>query len=47
MTTDEVRDILGEPARLDGGTVANWIYPNGGHATFYRDKLNQWVEPTR
>ena len=45
MTPNQVRAILGEPARLDGGGVAHWYYPNGGRTTFISDELSQWVEP--
>jgi len=47
MSPDEVRGLLGEPARLDGGEVARWYYPNGGRAVFMSEKLYQWTEPTQ
>jgi hypothetical protein len=45
MNYDEVRKILGEPHRIDGGSVAFWRYENGGEATFNRDRLFSWLEP--
>jgi hypothetical protein len=45
MSPNQVRTILGEPARIDGGVVARWSYPNGGRATFVGDQLSQWTEP--
>ena len=45
MSYEEVRAILGEPQRIDGGEVAFWRYPNQGRITFMQDKLYSWVEP--
>lgn len=45
MGPSEVRAVLGEPGRLNGGEVAFWYYPNGGVATFMSEKLYQWKEP--
>jgi outer membrane protein assembly factor BamE (lipoprotein component of BamABCDE complex) len=45
MSYDEVRKILGEPHRIDGGSVAFWHYQNGGNATFVSDRLQSWQEP--
>lgn len=45
MQPDDVRKILGEPARIDGGLVAYWVYPSSGEVTFVRDQLSQWREP--
>jgi hypothetical protein len=49
LTTDmsygDVRKILGEPQRADGGSIAEWYYPNGGKVIFQRDKAWQWKEP--
>jgi hypothetical protein len=47
MEYDEVRMILGEPHRIDGGGVARWYYQNGGKATFIGDKLQSWEEPRK
>lgn len=45
MSASEVRKILGEPERLDGGGVARWYYQNGGRVTFISGRVSQWVEP--
>ncbi len=45
MSYDEVRATLGEPARIAGGTIAQWYYPNQGRVTFYESKLDNWTEP--
>jgi len=41
----DVRELLGEPTRIDGGNVAFWTYPNRGEVTFLRDQVQQWREP--
>jgi outer membrane protein assembly factor BamE (lipoprotein component of BamABCDE complex) len=45
MSPNEVRAILGEPSRVNGGNIANWYYTNGGEAIFMREKLYRWTEP--
>ena len=45
MSYDEVRSILGEPSRVDGGSIARWHYSNRGLAVFFSDKLERWEEP--
>ena len=45
MTPDDVRRVLGEPARVNGGAVATWYYQNRGYVTFMSDKLYSWGEP--
>ncbi|MBU3637352.1 hypothetical protein [Polynucleobacter sp. es-MAR-4] len=45
MTPADVRSLLGEPVRLDGGSFANWYYSNRGVVTFYEDKVYMWQEP--
>ena len=48
MSFDEVRAILGEPYRINGGTITNWLYTNQStiaRANFYKDKLDDWSEP--
>jgi uncharacterized membrane protein YebE (DUF533 family) len=45
MSEDQVRSLLGEPAKVDGGTFAFWHYRNGGMITFYNDRLYSWTEP--
>lgn len=45
MSYDNVRQALGEPARVQGGVVTFWFYPNQGSVIFRNDKLNSWFEP--
>ena len=45
MSYNEVRGILGEPLRIEGGGIATWKYANNGSVTFIRDKLSSWDEP--
>ena len=45
MRTSDVQKILGEPERLDGGTVAHWYYQNGGTVIFINGKVQRWEEP--
>ena len=45
MSFDEVRAILGEPGRIQGGTLTNWTYPDRASVTFYNDRLDSWTEP--
>ena len=45
MSYNEVRGLLGEPLRIEGGGVAYWLYSNNGRVTFVRDTLSSWNEP--
>ena len=45
MSYDEVRSILGEPTRIEGGTLARWYYSNRADVTFFNDKVENWSEP--
>ena len=45
MGPNDVRKILGEPHRVDGGEVAFWHYQNGGSVTFMDGKVHGWSEP--
>lgn len=45
MSEEQVRALLGEPAKVDGGTFAFWHYRSGGSVTFYNDRLDSWTEP--
>jgi cytoskeletal protein RodZ len=45
MTEAQVRELLGEPAKIDGGALANWHYKNSGLVTFYNDAVYSWAEP--
>jgi hypothetical protein len=44
MKMDEVRALLGEPERVDGGGVAFWHWGDAS-VTFMDDKLYSWSEP--
>jgi hypothetical protein len=45
MKPIDVRKILGEPYRIDGGTIADWYYKNDGRIRFYEGKVDNWREP--
>lgn len=45
MSTSDVQKILGEPHRVDGGTLTNWYYQNGGRIIFFEGKVDRWMEP--
>jgi hypothetical protein len=45
MGYSDVQKILGEPHRVDGGSVAHWYYQNDGRVTFLGGKVQQWREP--
>lgn len=46
MSEDEVRALLGEPERIDGGSLSYWKYPNYGVVRFYmREGVDNWTEP--
>ena len=45
MSPADVRTLLGEPTRIDGGGVARWYYQNAGRLVFMEEKLFQWQEP--
>ena len=48
MTKSQVRNILGEPEKIDaGGPIENWYWidPSGPGVTFYDEKLYGWKEP--
>ena len=45
METSDVRNLLGEPYRVDGGQIAHWYYQNGGAVTFMSGKVYRWSEP--
>jgi len=50
MSMDQVRELLGEPDRVDGGGVAYWHWGKGAEAatvTFIADELAEWSEPRR
>jgi outer membrane protein assembly factor BamE (lipoprotein component of BamABCDE complex) len=45
MSTSDVKKILGEPHRVDGGTFTHWYYQNHGGVIFYEGKVDRWMEP--
>ena len=45
MLPEDVRELLGEPERIMGGSITNWVYPGYAMATFYEGKLHSWQEP--
>ena len=47
MTTSQVRAILGEPIRIDGGAFVSWHYRNGGQVRFVTGRVERWSEPRK
>lgn len=45
MSNNEVRALLGEPLRIEGGSISAWYYANEGRVVFITDKLARWNEP--
>ena len=45
MSEGDVRKILGEPYRVEGGVIATWYYRNDGEVGFYQGKVDSWTEP--
>lgn len=45
MTGDEVRALLGEPVRIEGGGFMNWHWDRGAKVTFWQEKVYGWDEP--
>lgn len=45
MSYDEVRALLGEPSRVNGGIVARWLYASQGEVTFVENRVSSWREP--
>lgn len=45
MSIGDVQSILGDPERMNGGTIGFWYYPNGGTVTFFIGKVDGWSEP--
>lgn len=46
MSMDEVRELLGEPERIEGGGVATWHWTDA-NVVFLSEKVAQWSEPRR
>jgi len=47
MSTSDVRRILGEPHRIDGGDIATWHYQNDGRIVFHKGQARYWNEPQK
>jgi hypothetical protein len=45
MSHEEVRSLLGEPQRINGGEFSFWQYSNRGEVIFVRAKVYEWKEP--
>lgn len=45
MNPSEVRKILGEPYRVNGGVMATWEYQNNGRIVFFNENVHHWMEP--
>lgn len=45
MRPIEVREILGDAHRVDGGYFTRWHYQNGGEVVFANEEVNRWTEP--
>jgi TonB family protein len=45
MTMDEVRELLGEPERVDGGLLTIWYWADA-NVDFRSDELAGWSEPS-
>ena len=45
MSPSDVKNILGEPLRLNGGPFTFWYYQNNGNVVFHRETLYSWTEP--
>jgi len=46
MTTDEVRALLGDPERVEGGPLTYWYWTDA-RVYFIASKLEGWSEPRR
>lgn len=46
MTMDQVRALLGEPERMDAGSITYWHWA-GAEVYFMSDELAGWSEPRR
>ena len=48
MTFDDVIDILGEPLRINSGSITYWYYSKDishSYVSFYQDVVYGWEEP--
>ena len=46
MTEAEVKALLGEPLRVQGGYFTYWYWDRNSKVTFFQEKLNGWDEPS-
>jgi TonB family protein len=44
MSPEQVRALLGEPDRIQGGAFTHWQY-GGGYVTFFEGAVDRWSEP--
>jgi outer membrane protein assembly factor BamE (lipoprotein component of BamABCDE complex) len=45
MSREQVRALLGEPDRINGGTFERWRWTSGGEIIFYQGAVDGWSEP--
>ena len=45
MQPKDVRQILGEPEKINGGNISTWHYSNFGQVIFSDDRVYRWREP--
>ena len=45
MSPEQVRELLGEPNRINAGGLAVWHWKNGGDVTFINKRVTSWTEP--
>lgn len=45
MSREDVRGLLGEPRRIEGGELESWYYANSASLMFFNGRLNRWMEP--
>lgn len=45
MTELEVKALLGEPRRVQGGGFTNWYWDRSAKVTFFQDIVYGWDEP--
>jgi hypothetical protein len=49
MSYEQVRTLLGEPMKIDGGYATHWYYSASGilgpRVDFLNDRASGWVEP--
>jgi hypothetical protein len=49
LSRDQVREILGEPRKIEGGTFEKWIYgvpyPSSAVVVFWGAGVYSWTEP--